>query len=104
MKALNSLRALPHLAVWIGVGLLTAGVALLFVAWAETASRTNVAFQIPYVISAGFGGLGFIVLGLTTLNLAAKREQTRDRDRQAAEMRALLADLRRAVDVVKAGK
>lgn len=98
MKAFKSLRAASNLVVWIGVLLMTVGVVLLFVAWAETAKRTNVAFQVPYVISAGFTGLGFVVLGLTTLNLAAKRDQARARDRQAEELRQLLVELRGAVD------
>lgn len=101
MKPFKSLRAVSHLDVWVGVLLMTTGVALLFVAWAKTASRTNVAFQVPYVISAGFSGLGFVVLGLTALNLAAKREQTRERNRQAVELRALLVDLRGAVEATK---
>lgn len=98
MKTFKSLRAAPNLVVWAGALLLAVGVVLLFVAWAETAKRTNVAFQIPYVVSAGFSGLGFVVLGLTTLNLAAKRDQARERDRQADELRRLLAELRGAVD------
>lgn len=104
MKTLKSLRTVPHLDVWAAVLIMSSGAVLLFVAWAKTASRTDVAFQIPYVISCGFTGLGLIVVGLTVLNLSVKRAQTRERSRQSAQLHELVAELRRAIDAPTGSK
>lgn len=97
-RTLQSLGAVPHLGTWIGIVLVAAGAVLLFVAWGKTAALDNVALQMPYVISAGFTGLGLVAVGLTVVNIAAKRDDARERSRQAAELAALLAELRRAIE------
>ena len=94
---LRSLRAVPHLGTWLGVVVIAIGAVLLFVGWVKTAALSNVAFQVPYVISAGFTGLGLVAVGLTIVNLSAKREDARERARQARELAGLLSELRRAV-------
>jgi hypothetical protein len=101
-RAIQSLSAVRHLGTWIGVVLVGAGGVLLFVAWAKTAALDNVALQMPYVISAGFTGLGLIAVGLTVVNIAAKRDDARERTRQAAELAVLLAELRRAIETDRA--
>ena len=98
----QSLSAVPHLGTWIGVVLVAVGAVLLFVAWGKTAGLDSVALQIPYVISAGFTGLGLIAVGLTVVNIAAKRDDARERTRQAGELAALLAELRRAIETDRA--
>ena len=101
-RTIQSLSAVPHLGTWIGVVLVTAGAVLLFVGWGKTAALDNVALQMPYVISAGFTGLGLIAVGLTVVNIAAKRDDARERTRQAAELAVLLAELRRAIETDRA--
>lgn len=98
VRAVASLRAVPQLATWVGVGLATAGVVLLVVAWGKTAGLTSVALQVPFVVSAGFGGLGLVAVGLTVVNVAAKRADATERHRQLDELRGLLAELRRAAE------
>jgi hypothetical protein len=90
----QALRAVPHVGTWAGVLLAAIGAVLLVVAWVKVAALTNVALQLPYVVSAGFTGLGLVAVGLTVVNLAAKQEDARERSRQAAELRGLLAELR----------
>lgn len=92
------LRAVPHSGTWAGVLLAATGAVLLVVAWVKVAALTNVALQIPYVISAGFTGLGLVAVGLTVVNLAAKQEDARERSRQATELRGLIAELRTTID------
>ncbi len=92
------LREVPHLGTWLGVLVAAAGTVLLAVAWGQTAGLSNVALQIPYVVSAGFTGLGLVAVGLTVLNVSAKRADARERTRQATELRALLAELRQAIE------
>jgi len=97
-RTVQSLSGVPHLGTWIGVVLVGVGAVLLFVGWGKTAGLTNVALQIPYVISLGFTGLGLVAVGLTVVNIAAKRDDARERTRQAAELAVLLAELRRAIE------
>jgi hypothetical protein len=92
------LRNVPHLGTWTGVLLAAVGAALLALAWGKTAGLTNVALQIPYVLSAGFTGLGLVAVGLTVINVSAKRADARERTRQVAELRELMAELRRTVE------
>ena len=93
-RPIQSLRAVPNIGTWAGVLLAAAGAVLLVVAWVKVAALKDVALQIPYVVSAGFTGLGLVAVGLTVINLAAKQADARERSRQSAELRALLAELR----------
>jgi hypothetical protein len=91
------IRNIPNLGTWIGVLLATAGAVLLVVAWGKTAGLTNVALQVPYVVSAGFTGLGLIATGLTVINISAKQADARERTRQVTELRELLTELRATI-------
>lgn len=97
-RPVQSLRAVPHVGTWAGVLLAAAGAVLLAVAWVKVAALTDVGLQIPYVVSAGFTGLGLIAVGLTVVNVAAKQADTRERSRQSAELRGLLAELRTSLE------
>ena len=97
-RPVQSLRALPHVATWTGVLLAAAGAVLLVVAWVKVAALKSVALQIPYVVSAGFTGLGLVAVGLTVVNIAAKQADGRERSRQSAELRGLLAELRASLE------
>lgn len=94
-------RLLPHgpaAATWLGVAITTAGIVLITVAWGRTAALTNVALQVPYVISAGFTGLALVIVGLVIVNVSVKTQISRERTGQLTELRELIDDLRRAVD------
>lgn len=93
-RVLARVRALPHLGIWLGVVLAAGGGVLLVVAWGGTAGLTNVGLQIPYLVSAGFTGLGLIAVGMTCISVAAKRADAKLRTGQIAELRALLTELR----------
>lgn len=93
-RPLAALRAVPNLATWAGVLVAAIGLVLIAVAWGRVAGLTNVALQMPYVVSAGFTGLGLIVIGLTVVSIDAKRTDAAERSRQLRELRDVLADLR----------
>ena len=97
-RVVTRIRNIPNLGTWIGVLLAAAGAVLLVVAWGRTAGLTNVGLQIPYVVSAGFTGLGLIATGLTVINISAKQADARERSRQVSELRELLAELRNTIE------
>ena len=97
-RQLAAVRAIPRLGTWIGIGLSTVGLVLLVVAWGRTAGLTLVALQIPYLVSAGFTGVALVLVGLTVVNIDAKRSDAAERTRQLAELRGLLAELRSSVE------
>ena len=96
-QPVRALRAVPHLGTWSGLALTCAGALLLVLAWGRTAALTDVALQLPYLISAGCTGLGCIAVGVTVLNLSAKHRDAAERARQSAELRTLLGELRAAL-------
>ncbi len=92
-----ALRAVPHVATYAGLLVTLIGGILLLVAWGKTAGLTNVALQIPFLVSAGCTGLAFVAVGLTVINLAAKHEDATRRRAQVTELHGLLAELRTAL-------
>jgi len=97
-RRLSAIRAIPHLVTWIGVGVTTVGMILLVVAWGKVAGLTNVGLQMPYLVSAGFTGVALVLVGLTIVNIDAKRADGAARTAQLGELRGLLAELRNAVE------
>ena len=98
VAAAKSLLAIPHIATWAGLGLVTAGVGLIALAWGRTAGLTEVALQIPYVVSAGCTGLALVAVGLAVIGVAAKADDARQRTRQLRELRRLVEELRASLD------
>lgn len=97
-RPVSALRAIPHLATYAGVVLAAAGAGLLVIAWGRTAALTSVALQVPYVVSAGFTGLGLVAVGLTVINVSSKHADARGRSQQISELRDLLAELRATIE------
>lgn len=94
MRLLERLRAVPHIGTYTGLAFAVAGLGLIAFAWGRTAGLADVGLQMPYVLSAAFPGLGLVIAGLTVVNLSAKRADARERSRQLAELRDLVAELR----------
>lgn len=97
-RRVAAVRAVPHLATWVGIAVSTVGVVLLVVAWGKVAGLTNVGLQMPYLVSAGCTGLALVAVGLTVVNLAAKHEDSVRRRAQVTELHTLLRELREALE------
>src|SRR3954452_19968128 len=91
------LRASYAAWVWAGVVLCAIGFVLIVYTWGRVAALLNVALQLPYIVSGGFTGLALIVVGLTVINVATRRQDSAERSRQLNELRDLLAEMRSAL-------
>lgn len=92
------LTGVDHLGTLAGLILLAAGFGLLALAWGRVAGLTAVGRQMPYLVSAGCGGLALIGSGLTLISVATKWEDARARRSQQADLRSLVDELRRLLD------
>lgn len=72
--------------IYAGVVAVVAGFALLFVAWSEVAAQADVWRQMPFVLSAGFPGLGLIMTGLVLASVGVRRQEGVRRQRQMAAL------------------
>jgi hypothetical protein len=79
---------------YIGVAIAVLGFVLILLAWGQVAGETQVYLQIPYVVSAGLSGVGFVMVGLTIVNVAAKQRDAADRDRQMDQLVSILGELK----------
>jgi hypothetical protein len=91
------LRAGSPAVTYIGVAVAVLGFVLILVAWGQVAGETQVYLQIPYLVSAGLTGVGFVMVGLTVVNVAAKQRDAADRDRQMDQLVSILGELKSAL-------
>ena len=82
---------------YVGVAVIAVGFALIGVAWAEIAALTDVALQMPYLVSAGFTGLGLVMLGIIIVSIAAKRQDGAERARQMQTLTEAMHALREEI-------
>lgn len=92
-----ALRPLSPTPTWIGIGVATVGFVLIAIAWGQVAGETNVALQLPYLVSGGLFGLALVMVGLTVVNIAAKRRDAALREQQTQLLADALGELRRAL-------
>jgi hypothetical protein len=86
---------------WAGMVLAGLGFVLIGIAWGQVAGETQVYLQLPYVVSAGLTGLGLIMVGVTVVNVAAKRRDEAARERQTDRLVSILADVEDALAAPK---
>ena len=102
---LHRLRlARQGLGVWIGLLVTVAGFGAIAYTWGKVAALTDVAAQLPYVVSGGLAGIGLILVGLVLINLTVKRREADDRERQLEELRQALVRLRGAIEGTPEGE
>ena len=96
---LPSLPALSPLPTYVGIAVTAIGFALIIFAWSKVAGiADNVALQMPYLVSGGLAGLGLVMVGVTIINVAAKRRDTQLRQQQTELLGDALRELRNALE------
>jgi hypothetical protein len=84
-----------------------AGVVLLIVGWIDVSSTAYVAKQIPYVVSAGLGGIAALIIAGTLWLSADLRDEWRALDRiddGQEQSQSLAADLAGRIEVLESGR
>jgi hypothetical protein len=84
--------------VWLGLGIVAIGFVLIAVAWAQVAGETLVYLQLPYLVSGGITGLALVMLGVTLVNVSAKRRDAIERQRQIDQLVSILEEVKHAME------
>ena len=95
---MRAIRTTPNAGTYAGIAVMVLGGALIVLAWGRVAGVTDVALQVPYVVSAGCLGLAFVAIGLAVVSIAAKITDGRARAAQIAELQETLAAIRAALE------
>ena len=95
---LPALRPLSPTPTYLGVALTVVGFVLIVIAWQQVAAETNVALQLPYLVSGGLAGLALVMVGVTVINVAAKRRDAVLREQQTALLADAIHELSAALD------
>lgn len=98
LSRLPALRPLSPVPTYVGVALTVLGFVLIAIAWRQVAAETNVALQLPYLVSGGLTGLALVMVGVTVVNVAAKRRDAVLREQQTALLADALQELSAALD------
>lgn len=88
----------PTTGVWIGLGLAAAGFVTIFYSWSKVAGLVIVAQQVPFLVSGGLSGVALVIVGVTALGVAVRREDRRDRTDQLVQITRLLDSLHELLD------
>ena len=94
---LPALQPLSPTPTYVGVAVAVLGFVLILIAWQQTAAETNVALQVPYLVSAGLTGLATVMVGVTIVNVAAKRRDALLREQQTQLLADALQELSAAL-------
>ena len=79
---------------YVGIAVAAAGFAMIMYTWGEVAALTVVPYQMPYLVSGGLVGMGLILVGLTLVNINAKRQDGAARQRQLGQVREVLLEIK----------
>lgn len=97
-RGASLLRADSPALMWIGIVITGLGFVTIAYTWGKVAGLTAVALQLPYFASGGLSALALVLVGLTVVNVAAKRRDAAERDRQVEQLAATMAELRAALE------
>jgi hypothetical protein len=92
-----ALRPLSPVPTYLGITVSAAGFVLIAVAWGAVAGQTNVALQMPYLVSGAVTGLALVMVGLTIVSVAARRRDALLREQQTALLADALRELSAAL-------
>lgn len=96
---LPTLPPLSPLPTYLGIAVAAIGFGVLAFAWGKVAGiADNVALQMPYLVSGGLTGLALVMVGVTIVNVAAKRRDVQLRQQQTQLLADALHELRIALE------
>ncbi len=81
--------------IYFGIVVALVGFVLIVITWGEVAALTNVALQLPYLVSGGLTGLALVMVGMTIVNVQARRRDVAERARQMERLSGLLGEVGR---------
>lgn len=84
--------------IWIGLAVVVAGFAAIFFSWSKVAGLTNVAEQVPYLVSSGLFGLGLVIVGAAIVDVFVRRRDSGERKEQLAQMTEALSEVRELLE------
>jgi hypothetical protein len=93
-----ALRPLSPVPTYLGIGVTAVGFVLIAFAWGAVAGETNVALQMPYLVSGAITGLALVMVGLTIVSVAARRRDAVLREQQTALLADALRELGAALE------
>jgi hypothetical protein len=93
-----ALRPLSPVPTYAGIVVAALGFVLIAIAWGAVAGETNVALQMPYLVSGGITGLALVMVGLTVVSVAARRRDALLREQQTQLLADALRELGAALD------
>jgi hypothetical protein len=77
----------------IGIGLVICGWAVILLGWYQTGRQDLETGQIPYIIAAGFGGFGLLLVGAVAILIDVVRQSEWKLRRSAEELHARMEQL-----------
>jgi hypothetical protein len=83
---------------WIGLVIAAAGFAMIAFSWGKVAALLDVSRQLPYVVSGGLTGLALVMVGMTAVNVAARRHDASERAQQIEQLQGVLRELRETLE------
>jgi hypothetical protein len=98
LPSLTGLRPVSPVPTYLGVALTLVGFVLIAITWGQVAPLKDVAKQLPYVVSGGLTGVGLILVGMTTVSVAARRREAALRERQTEMLGRALDKLTAALE------
>jgi hypothetical protein len=83
---------------WAGLAIAALGFAVIAFSWGKVAALLDVSLQLPYVVSGGLSGLALVMVGMTAINVAARRQDAAERTREMEALQAVLRELRETLE------
>ncbi|HEX3901065.1 MAG TPA: hypothetical protein VHW74_18090 [Mycobacteriales bacterium] len=84
----------PRIWTYLGMLALAGGCVLLAVGWGLAAGKSEVALQVPYLLSAALPGVGLVVIAIGMVIIGVRETDAKARREQQKELAALMSVLR----------
>ncbi len=103
-RLLAALVSVPAIGTYVGMALIVLGFGLMVLAWIRIAALSYVQLQLPYLASAGFGGLAVVVCGVGLVCVDVRHRDAAAREAQVLEMASMMRELRQHLEQPEGGR